>query len=641
MTLDLHSEPYRPEGNIDARASRRALSQSDRLDTWDLLLRETLQNSWDARRDRTGGGVHFRIDSFFPSTRQQQVLREEVFVSLPPRKALGEGGPLDDSYPVLVISDWGTRGLAGPTRADISLTGEVDFVDFVRNVGRAEQKALGGGTYGFGKGVLYESSICSTVIVFTRTTHAGRPVSRFMAIRLGSSYDMQGSRFTGRHWWGRADPLTGAEPVTGPEAERLAAGIGLNMIPADQTGTSFVIIGPIAKKEGETTEEVVQRLANAALYWAWPHMVDPCSIHFEFYSDGEPVAVPDPATHPSLRDYVAAYLRARDVQGGSIPDPGYQWQDDLVRSGQGGRTVLGALSVRRRLPGDEPPHPEDDVPDVRNHVALMRDPRFVVKYRDVPPDPTGRTVAGVFIADPEHNGQFAMAEPPAHDDWIAGNVPKEKYARNVVKQALNRLTEMLRPARPQAASVESATLSGSLVHLAGSLGSLLDGQPGGVDARTPTVADSPGVRQPSGIGQNGRSADDRPGGTDRPSRGRHTGGPEARVVERPTLRLLNGRPVVVFAVEVNNDGGGAIIVSAQPLVIVDGGTERSGEAPLGAPVPRLLGWSANLDDPPGPGAGRQALRVAEPGRRLVWAWATQPADTPVGLAIEHRAEFLP
>jgi len=213
--LYLYSEPYRPEGNIDARAARRVPGHPPQLGAWALFLRETLQNSWDAR---SGDRIAFRVDAWSPDEDQAAALAHEVFGELPPARAIPDYKPSDE-LPVLVVTDYGTRGLGGPTRADLARTERADFVDFIRNIGRAEDKELGGGTYGFGKGVLYEASVCSTIVVFTRTTERERPVSRVIAVRLGSSYESGRRRFTGRHWWGVANDDTGAEPITGRAAE--------------------------------------------------------------------------------------------------------------------------------------------------------------------------------------------------------------------------------------------------------------------------------------------------------------------------------------------------------------------------------------------------------------------------------------
>ena len=71
--LTLYSEPYQPIGNIDARAAKRAMGKSS-LDPWTIFLRETLQNSWDAKL-RDHGPISFRADAWWATVDQQRTLR--------------------------------------------------------------------------------------------------------------------------------------------------------------------------------------------------------------------------------------------------------------------------------------------------------------------------------------------------------------------------------------------------------------------------------------------------------------------------------------------------------------------------------------------------------------------------------------
>lgn len=635
--LDLYSEPYRPEGNIDARAARRALGHPPQFGPWALLLRETLQNSWDARLTDE---ITYRVDAWFPTKEQTRALADEVFHRLPPLKAMGGNRPTDRDLPVLVITDHGTRGLGGPTRADLAQADRSDFVDFIRNIGRAEDKALGGGTYGFGKGILYETSICSTIIVFTRTTLADRTVSRLMAVRLGSSYEHSGKRYTGRHWWGVANELTGAEPVTGRAAEQLAASLGLSFIPTGETGTSIMIVGPLAQSDNETLEDVVAAIADAALWWAWPHMVRDAlgrgSITFHFTHDGEAVHLPDPAEHPALKHYVDAYRRASDVASKRPPDDGWPWTNKEVRVGHGGRVLLGALAYRSLLP-DQVAAVQDatDTVSVARHVALMRAPKLVVKYLEAPSDPRGLGLAGVFIANLQLDSEFALSEPVAHDDWIPANLGREKYQRNHVKQTLDALKRELRPDLTQATGVESGTTLTGLLALANGLGALLDGSGIGADAGRPVA----GQDLPLGDARAGTSADrGQPGFGDAGGGGAGAGGagvPQlkgkrrratARLDGKPRLVLVADEPVARFAVETNVPSGQVVRITGEPRVVVDGGAETPSEAPIGTPVPRVLGWSTTADGARGPLAPELA---ADETTGRAWVWVTQPDDTAV------------
>jgi uncharacterized membrane protein YgcG len=631
--LYLHSEPYRPEGNIDARAARRALGHPPQFGPWALLLRETLQNSWDAR---TGDEITYRVDAWFPTPSQFQTLVTDVFHRMPPSKAMAGNKPTERDLPVLVITDHGTRGLGGPTRADLAQSDRNDFVDFIRNIGRAEDKALGGGTYGFGKGILYETSICSTIIVFTRTTVAGKTVSRLMAVRLGSSYEHSGKRFTGRHWWGVPNELTGAEPLTGRAAELLASRLGLTFIPDGDTGTSIMIVGPLAQSDNETLEDVVTEIADAALWWAWPHMVrnsnGKSSVAFQFTHEGDSVPLADPAEHPALRYYVDAYLRACRVADKQNLDEGWPWIDKEIRSGHGGKVLLGALAYRTLLPEQVEAALQSVPVPVTRHIALMRAPKLVVKYLDAPADPRGLGLCGVFIANPQLDGEYALSEPVAHDDWIPANLGREKFQRNHVKQALDALKRELRPDLTQSGGVDSGTSLSGLLALANGLGALLDGHGIGSDAARQNVDPSGGGSAGGGAGKGaGASSGDGDGGRSGAGGGAGNGAgakrrASARLEGKPRLVLMADQAVARFQVHPTVPAGQAVRITAEPRVVVDGGAEAPSEAPLGTPLPRVLGWSTSADEEVS--SLRADLR-ADAATDRAWVWVTQPEDTAV------------
>src|SRR5687768_16753608 len=73
--LDLEDERYSPQGGADAAAVRRALGTSD-MEFWDVFLRETVQNSWDAR---LGERIRFDVRVFELNGAQRSRLVSEMF----------------------------------------------------------------------------------------------------------------------------------------------------------------------------------------------------------------------------------------------------------------------------------------------------------------------------------------------------------------------------------------------------------------------------------------------------------------------------------------------------------------------------------------------------------------------------------
>ena len=456
-----------------------------------------------------------------------------------------------------------------------------------------------------------------------------------MAVRLGSSYEHAGKRFTGRHWWGIANDLTGAEPQTGRAAEQLATRLGLTFIPDGQTGTSIMIVGPLAQTDNETLEDVVSEIADAALWWAWPHMVrndaGRSTVAFHFTHEGEVMPLADPAEHAALRHYVDAYRRAVSVADRKKLDDDWPWTTTEIRSGHGGKVLLGALAYRALLPEQLEAAQQSAPLPISRHVALMRAPKLVVKYFDAPSDPRGLGLAGVFIANPQLDGEFALSEPVAHDDWIPANLGREKYQRNLVKQALDALKRELRPDLTQSGGVEAGTALSGLLALANGLGALLDGHGIGADARRPSTsagAGSSGTGASAGgagssSGGDGGSGEGGGGGGTGPSRSRRA---SARLDGKPRLLLVRGEAVARFQVQPSVPIGHVVRITAEPRVVVDGGAEPPSEAPLGTVLPRVLGWSVSADEAKTP---LLPQLTADASTERAWVWVTQPEDTAV------------
>ena len=411
LPLSRLSERVPATGMIDGDAARRALGKPD-LSFWEVFLRETLQNSWDAR---LGVSIDFEISARRLDEPALTELREHVFADALPFSVVDDiGDYLDSADPyALIVRDRGTRGLAGPARSDLAVDVETrtDFRSFVFDIGRDQRRTLGGGTYGFGKGVLYAASRIRTCLVYTRTEFGGATHDRFIATRVGSSFEHENHRYTGRHWWGQ---LQGGAvlPLEGHTAVQLAHALSMS-IPEGETGTTIAVLAP--HEPGTDTDqfdEIMEAIRKAALIWAWPHLADPSgspSIRFDFSLDGSDVPV-SLESDPEVQQFAAAYREA--LQHETDPSSELSWQVTVNRLPlDATRPKTGVLAVRRTVQAASISRTLD------SRVALMRAPRFVVKYVRIDPDPHDQYTAGVFIVDSEMDQTFAKAEPVTHDNW--------------------------------------------------------------------------------------------------------------------------------------------------------------------------------------------------------------------------------
>src|SRR5437660_11775651 len=110
--LDLQSEKYQPTGSISADGVRNQLGRP-RLDRLTLLVREAVQNSWDARaRDQDPITFALSIGSVSPEARKLllEVVLRRAAEGIPMAKVLDR-----DPLRFLVVYCRGTTGPWGAT----------------------------------------------------------------------------------------------------------------------------------------------------------------------------------------------------------------------------------------------------------------------------------------------------------------------------------------------------------------------------------------------------------------------------------------------------------------------------------------------------------------------------------------------
>lgn len=456
--LFLHSEKVSPTGNVTSEGIINQLGRP-KLGLLETLVREAVQNSWDAKDPSLNKPVTFGIVGWTLNAKQREVLQHRIFKNCPPSSYLPLPNYLQPfkKLTALAIYDRGTVGLGGPTRADVSNNndGPRDFVDFLRNVGQPPDKQLSGGTYGFGKAAFYRASSTRTILVHTRCQHNGKLESRFIAAALGAPFTENGVRYTGRHWWGVEDKKSEiAEPITGKYADKLADFLDMPAFGKNELGTTILILQPSLSEEVENEQarladdseqarspkQALNQIVEYLLWYFWPKMLtyndSSPAMRFAVSWEGEQIDIPNPTKYPPLRGFVEAMQRLKVTKSEDGSPLRHQISDI---ASQRPKKHLGRLSMQQFFTNGEHIFDTGREPmfsNLTHHTALMRTPELVVKY--LPGDPLQNKqfgYAGVFISDEEVDGVFAKSEPPTHDDWVSQSL-QERWHRTFVNVAI-------------------------------------------------------------------------------------------------------------------------------------------------------------------------------------------------------------
>ncbi|MEU0450196.1 hypothetical protein [Streptomyces tendae] len=644
-----YSQPYPPEGASAAEGIRNQLGRPE-LDLLTILVRESAQNSWDARLDDSTEPVDYRIDMSTVGPAHSGAWRSLLQAGAP---IATENFPLQDTLRrgtirVLAISDRGTRGLGGPTRANDAVGAERDFVSFVRNIGEPRDTVLGGGTYGFGKGIFYLMSQAGTVLVHSRCrTGQGRYEVRLIGCALWKSYVAAESgeerRYTGRHWWGdRSGDVV--EPLIGREAEAVARRLGLRSFGPDETGTTVVIIDP--NLDGMEPSQSADYLADTIAWHLWPKMISTQSTYpamrFSVTCDGLQHPVPDPRATRPLNMFVSAYEAMNGPNGSELHC--LKPKKHLGRLGLVKRIMpsLDATRAQRML----------GIEDLLHHVCLMRPAELVVTYRPGPKPPsTNQGYAGVFRADEAMDNVYAKAEPPTHDAWNPHSLdrPESTYIHTTfrrIDEALNGLLSLSGGARPGSSNVAlgaASSLFSGLVGGAWGIGGATDYSKPGSTAPHPSKSQENAdrsTREKYGVDTNRNESTTRNSGTSTSvdealSSGADSGSPTRP--QRPRVQYI-GEPFYsdredtsVLVQEFRLPVTGLQRIRIDLAITLPGAGGRETDPPIGASMPVLIGWedesgNVHTEDP----------CVVE-GGELVWRALVRPAPdtmTEIGVKVE-------
>ena len=469
------------------------ITANSELDATEILVRESLQNSLDARPSREGDGevrVRYRLRTLRGD--EKLAFLEEVGMStLGPHVVASneaieenEGDPMadpdvvraEDPIVVLYIEDHGTCGLIGPEFHDAAAGDAYDgprcFLGLCRSIG-VNDKASGGsgGTYGFGKGVYWANSSIGTAVFHSRLASSwtagadedldggsGDEVSqRLFGVARLTSHHFAG-KSTLENGWLAAGENEDGQPRSfwNAGAEERARALGFLARGADDPGTSVLVLPLRDDEDGVGRSKVLKeakpfakKLARAAAHYFWP-AIAAGRLVVEVQVDDEASLTVDPRDHHELTPFL-------EVSRALVADAGKEglvieaisaevpaWADKDIQGG------IAVVSMGVRIQDAEESRPNGPGPGV-GRIALVRGAHMVVGYWDPQGRGTGTsTFHGVVHAGLAHGDEpldhsmerlLQRAEPVTHDRWDEKSEPLKPWraAQARVRDLLGRL----------------------------------------------------------------------------------------------------------------------------------------------------------------------------------------------------------
>ncbi len=446
-----HSQAMGSDGGAFAELAAEVIKDAA-LPHRHVLLREALQNSCDQRLS-LNEPIDFYVDAFS--------LKGEKFDFL--KVLLSEAGKNSDyigykklaaqkEIEILAFADCGTKGLGGPT--DASLTNAGNFVNFFFIFGRAADRGdTDGGAFGAGRTTLNNASAISSVLVYSRFTENGKNRSRLMGLANARSFDNEGKRFTGRHWWGEYKNER-IQPREDFEADRTAQALGMDKYLKSSTGFVAFILGnvyieqEVSESTTEARKELVEDLQKAAYLYGWPHMLrrdGKESVRFHFTHDGIELKNENPKSIGNIANFVESYEAILELRNNREPAQEINSKEIFFSGDNNSKSRTGFLAWRHGVVKDV-----DRLSDKQGEiplasVALIRNAGFVVKYEKVAQFADNHVTRGVFFAEVAYEKEFRSAEPVAHDDWKPERLGLPKGSRNIIKQTKDAIQSYFKP----------------------------------------------------------------------------------------------------------------------------------------------------------------------------------------------------
>ncbi|WP_027438323.1 hypothetical protein [Lachnospira multipara] len=218
------------------------LIQNNNMPVLDLLVRESIQNSLDAKNDKDDYVSVDFLTGYFEKERLNNEL-EGITDSLNNRYR-------DNRYRYIAISDYHTVGLTGKLHEDEVLDNKYgNLLKLIYQISKPQEAEGAGGSWGLGKTVYFRVGI-GLVLYYSRILNEdGNYESRFVASLVEDEMSkdalipvLNGKSKRGIAWWGKEIGQNKTQPITDEmEANRLLSIFGIEPYSGDKTGTVIII----------------------------------------------------------------------------------------------------------------------------------------------------------------------------------------------------------------------------------------------------------------------------------------------------------------------------------------------------------------------------------------------------------------
>lgn len=412
------------------------------------FVRETAQNSADEGLDGETPELIYRfiqlqdsnLDDFLDGIEWERLKDHFSAVAedddeIGVQKMLDRVNDGDGVLPLLLVEDRHTSGLTGDEFSE-----GTRYSSLVQDFGHSTKEEDQGGVHGVGASVLWGFSGFKTA--FFHTTPVGWDADDIP--RLVGRIDLPYHECNGQEWYG--DGWIGA---SGPSGRRSISIKGKDVEDAaadtlhfdeeryrgEETGTTAVVVGfREPNRSRRSPSDVIDRIGVLTARYYWPLLLESgLDVSVQAPNDGAPESV-NPRSVDELIPFIEAYDE-RNTADDSLGDaPAIASVDIPFKvpppEGGGSSTEGKVTLVVRTSDGEHSTH--------KNHIALFRGARHVVKYRKyghvargVGQEFHGLLLVGRARHSPDTDDDdipdsdkviedfFRSAEPRAHNTWEA------------------------------------------------------------------------------------------------------------------------------------------------------------------------------------------------------------------------------